>query len=195
MKHFNSIFLINTLDEVTKFRLMNSFLVAIIIGVLGPAIITLKGTLMLPWVIAVFGILISLSVKSNRYITKLSISTVFRMSVIVNILLLLSTSLYFWNPLLMVYTDSIIMVIETAVMSAYSIQLNNYITERYPDSMHQFQILRNNIWADGGLIGLVLVTIVMYFFHITGAIYLFITVSSLFSIWLLTHWNFFKGRE
>lgn len=195
MHHFNTIFKIKSLDNVTYFRLLNSFIVAIGLAIIAPAIITLKGTLMLPWIIALFSIAATLAVKTNTYITSFNINTVYHMVVITHFLLVLSTFLFFWNPLVMIYVDSVIVIIETAIMSAYSIQLTNYITIYHPKSMHTFQIMRNNIWADGGIIGLVITTIVMFFFHIPGAVWLFLIFNIPFSFWLLINWNFFKDKK
>lgn len=193
IKLFDSIFQIKSLDKVTYFRLLNSFIVAIGLAIIGPAVITLKGTLMLPWIIALFSIAATLAVKTNKYITSFSLNTVYHMVVVVHLLLVLSTLMYFWSPLIMIYIDSALVILETAIMSAYSIQLTNYITDNHPKSMHKFQILRNNIWADGSLIGLTITTIVMFFFHITGAVWVFLFFNIPFSLWLLKNWDFFKN--
>ena len=196
MKHLKlAVFRLQDLDDVTRFRLMNAFFVAIAIGVMGPALITLKGTLMIPWVIAVFSILHQLTAKTNEYLSSFDIGTVYRMSAILNVLILLVTLTYFWSPLVMVYLESTLAIMEWAVISAFTIQLNNYIAKKHPESMHLFQLRRNNIWMDGSLLGLLGATLIMIPFHITGAILLFLVVQVLFTLWLLRNWNFFEGRE
>lgn len=195
LKLFNSIFEIKTLDKVTYFRLLNAFIVAISLSIIAPAMITLKGTLMLPWIIAVFSIASTLSVKTNAYISSFGLNKVYHAVIVSHLFLILSTFVYFWNPVAMVYLDSISVIIETAIMSAYSILLTNYITDNYPDSMHKFQILRNNIWADGTLIGLGLSTIIMFYFGVSGAVWGFLIFNIPFSMWLIYNWNFFKDIE
>jgi len=196
MKHFKlSIFNIQELDEVTQFRLMNAFLVSICIGIMAPALISLQGTLMLPWLIAIFSILHQLTAKTNGYFTTFKTETLYKMTVIINIFLLLVTFVYFWNPLVMIYLESILGISAWAIIVAYRIKLNNYIAKKHSESMGKFQILQNNILADGSLTRPGGVTLVMIPFHIFGAVILYVIIQSIFVGFLLSNWNFYNDLD
>lgn len=183
-----------TFDEVTRFRLINAFLVAIGMSLLAPLIITLKGTLMLAWVISIFAIFNMLAVKTNDFMVEnFSISQLYRMGVITHILLILAAGLYFWNPLLMIWLDSSIVILETAIFSSYSIVLTNYITDNFPNDMKKFQIVRNSSWADGALTGLGIITLITFFFPLSYAIGFFMVYNILFSMWMINNWNFYDN--
>jgi MFS family permease len=182
-------------DEITTFRLVNSFIVAFGITMLIPVLTVLQGTLMLAWVIALFKIGDMLAVKSNEiFVHSFSMDKLYKMTVILHLLYTLSASLYFWNPLVMIYTDSILALLEAAIISAYSITLNNYIADNYPKSMSRFQIVRNSSWADGALIGLLISTTTLYLFPLGWTLGIFLFINSIFTIWLLKNWDFYKGR-
>ena len=183
-------------DEVTKFRLINSFIMTLGAAILVPIITVLKGTLMLIWVIALFGILETLSVKLNELIVhSFSIDKVYKMTVVTHIFYTLVPCIYFINPVVMIYLGSIILVIEIAILSAYNIMLNNYIAKKYPKSMSRFQIVKNSAWADSALITLFFTTVALYFFPKGFIVVVFIIINSIFSIWLLKNWNFYKGID
>jgi len=77
MRHFNRF---KEFDSVTEFRLYNSFYIAIGMSLITPIIISLKGTYMLPYIISIFAIIQTLSIKSNNYIVnKFSISSIYKM--------------------------------------------------------------------------------------------------------------------
>ncbi len=189
---FGSIKKFNQFDKVTEFRLINAFLVSIGLSLLAPLIITLKGTLMLAWIISVFAILNMLAVKTNDFIVeKFTLDQLYKIGIITHILLILSAGLFYWSPLLMIWLDSSIVIIETAVFSSYSIMLTNYLTDNYPNDMKKFQIVRNSSWADGALAGLGIITLVTFFFPLSYAIGAFIIFNLGFSIWMVKNWNFF----
>jgi hypothetical protein len=191
MKHI-SILQLRQFDPITRFRLINAFIVSIGMGLLTPVIVTLKGTLLPIWVISMFGIINTLSVKTNNYFSKKPLNWLYRTGVILHILFVLTALLYFWNPLIMILLDSTLVIAEIAIFSAYGIVLNNYITDAYPDSMNNFQIVRNNTWADGTLIGLTLAALITSFFGLNGMIISFVVFNTCFSLWMLMNWNFYE---
>jgi len=91
----------------------------------------------------------------------------------------------------MIYLDSFLGIIEVAIFSSYSITLNNYLAKEYPNSMSSFQILRNSSYADGFLLGLGFITLIIYFSSIGYAIWSFIIFNVIFSIWLINNWRFY----
>jgi len=179
-------------DKITQFRLINAFLISIGLSIIAPALIILKGTLMLPWVISVLSIISTLSVKTNKYLTKLDISLLYKIGVIIHLILILNTSIYFYNPTIMIYLDSLLLIIDISIFSAYSIKLNNYLADNYPNTMNEFQIVRNSTWADGTIIGLSISTLLMYI-DIQYSIIAFISYNSLLCIRFLYNWNFYDN--
>ncbi len=191
MKHFKIIFRIKEFDNITKFRLINSFLVSVGMGLLAPVLAILKGTLLPAWAISMFGIFNTISVKTNEYFSKKPLKELYKGGVFLHMLFVLTALLYFVNPFLMIVIDSTLVIVEVAVFSAYGIILNNHISQNYPMSMVDFQIVRNGIWADGTLIGLGASAIITTLLGLSGMVISFIIFNSLFSIWMLKNWRFY----
>lgn len=184
---------IKNFDKVTKFRLQNSFIYAIGLNLIIPIMIDLKGEYLLPWIISMFLIFETLIVKTNKYIVeKFTMSQLYQIGIIVYSFVVFLACSYFYNPYIMIYGDSVIIILQVAIFSAYSIKLNNYLTKYYPDDMSNFQITRNSIWADGVLFGLITTTIVLYLFNRDIGIITFILFNSIYVIWMLLNWDFFK---
>jgi len=183
-------------DKVTEFRLINAFFVALSFNVISPVLITLKGLYMLPWIIGIFSILNMLAAKTNEFITySMTTDQIYKSVVLLHVVFSVTTSLYFYNPVLMIYLDSILGVVEIILVSAYSIKLNNYIAKHFSDSMNKFQIIRNSIWADGSLIGLFASSVVLFIAGLKTVLILFIVLNLLFSLWLMLNWNFYENNE
>lgn len=183
-------------DEVTEFRLINAFLTAIGISLLTPVIITLKGLYLAVWVISIFSILSTLSVKTNDFFVKtFGLSSLYKLGIFMHLLLVLSSCVYFYSPMLMIWLDSLMVILVTMVFSAYSILLNNYITHNYPESINDFQVVRNSSWADGFLVGLIVITLITYFLSTSVGVAIFIGFNSMFSLWMIYNWKFFDLRK
>ena len=181
-------------DAVTRYRLINAFLIAAGMNLLYPVLADLKGEYLVAWIISAFMIIETLAVKTNRYfVDNFSLSLIYKLSIIAHINFTLVAGLYFWNPLYMIYGDMIAAILDVSIFSAFSIMLNNYLTNNYPESMNEFQIVRNSIWADGILLGLFTVTAITYFFGNSVAIILFIIFNICFSSWLICNWKFYDN--
>lgn len=179
-------------DAVTRYRLINAFIIAAGMNLLYPVLADLKGEYLVAWIISAFMIIETLAVKTNRYfIDNFSLSKMYKLSIFAHINFTLVAGLYFWNPLYMIYGDMIAAILDVSIFSAFSIMLNNYLTNNYPESMNEFQIVRNSIWADGILLGLFTVTAITYFFGNSVAIILFIIFNICFSSWLICNWKFY----
>ena len=82
------------------------------------------------WVISMFSIISTLAVKTNNYMTtNFNIADLYKMGVILHIALVFITSIYFYSPVLMVWLESALGIIEVAIFSAFSIVLNTYLTD------------------------------------------------------------------
>jgi len=182
-------------DPVTKYRLQNAFAVGIGISLLAPTIVLLKGTLLPIWVISMLGIITTLAIYSNSYLSRFRLDTLYKLGIGVHLFLVISSVFYFWSPLLMIILVAISGIIETAVFSAFAINLNEYITRFYPRSMKEFQVRRNTSWADAGLIGLSIATVMGLCCSIGWTIGLFVVYNSIFSAWMIYNWNFYRNPE
>lgn len=184
------------LDKITEFRLINAFLVAIGMALLAPVVVTLKGLYLAVWVISLFSIAATLAVKLNAYMTKtFTIPQLYKMGIFIHLLFIFASGLYFYDPHLMIWLDSSLVILETAIFSSYSILLNNYLADYHPKSMQLFQVVRNSSWADGFLLGLFTVTIITYFSTVGTALVFFICYNLLFSAWMIYNWDFYKDIE
>jgi len=193
---FKSIKRFKNFDEITEFRLRNAFFVSIGIAILAPILVTLKGLYLAVYIVSIFLIISTLSVKSNEYMTKnFSISSLYKMGIFIHLSLIFISLIYFISPGLMVWLDSIAVILETIVFSSYSIVLNNYIAHHYPKSMQEFQVVRNSSWADGFLLGLLLVTLLTYFYSIGTALVVFVVLDSMFVVWTFKNYYFFDKFE
>jgi len=181
-------------DDVTRFRLVNLFYFTMGLCLLTPVIADLKGELLLPWIISAFMLMEQLTVKLNRLIVQYSLSTIYRAGAIVHVLFTFGTLLYWYNPLVMLYWDMSFALIVMAVFNSYSIKLNSYITNNFPDTMTEFQIVRNSISADAFVIGLAISTLINYFYNPSISIMCFFICNSLFTTRLLSNWNFFENK-
>lgn len=191
---FNGLSKIKQFDDVTRFRLINAFIYAIGLNLITPIILDLKGEYLLAWVISIFMIVETLIVKTNNFVVNnFSLEQLYRIGIFVHLIVISIAATYFINPLFMIYGDSIAMIIQVAIFSAYSIKLNNYITKYFPNDMSNFQIIRNSIWADGMILGLIFITIILYFTNKEIGISIFLIYNILYILWMLYNWNFFKN--
>ena len=135
-----------------------------------------------------------LAVKTNKYVVPLGNEKLYRLGVVVHILFICISMLYFVNPMLMIYGDAIIIVAEIIIFSAYSISLTNYITKYYSESVPEFQIVKNELDADASIIGLVIATLCTMI-SLDFAIMFFIAFNFCFSVFMIWNWNYFKKYE
>lgn len=192
----NYFYKLKVFDDFTRFRLINAFIIAIGMNLIIPILSDLKGEYLVSWVISMFLILETISVKTNRYfVDNFSIAELYKISIFAHLSFTVVASLYFWNPLYMIYADMITAIIDVSIFSAFSIKLNNYLTDNYPETMSEFQIIRNNIWADGILLGLSIVTMLSYLFGNSIVIIIFLIFNTIFSIYLIKNWNFYSKEK
>jgi len=194
-KKYFVIFNLDQFDPVTKFRLQNAFAVGIGLALIAPIMIALKGALLPIWAIATFAIIATVSVKTNSYFSSFRLDQLYHWGIYVHLVLVFIALSYFIDPTLMVILESLLVIMEMTIFSAYSIVLTEYLTDYYPDSMKKFQIVKNNSWADASLIGLTIVTIITYFFSTGLAIGIFIIYNSAFAGWMIKNWDFYTNPE
>jgi hypothetical protein len=192
MFDFKTVLKLKRFDRITEFRLLNAFIIALSFSILSPVITALEGSLIVPYLIAAFSIASTLAVKTNKFLTeRYNLRGLFHVIVVLHFLFFASTLVYFWSPLMMIYLDVTLGIVEAAFVSAYSILLTNHINENYPKDMHDFQIARNNIWSDGTIFGLSISTVIIFVFGMQGAVISFLILNFFFNLWLVKNWNFF----
>lgn len=89
----------------------------------------------------------------------------------------------------MIWVDTFIGVINTIILQAYSMALTNYMSYFYPESFTKFQNVRNNIFTEGALIGLILNFIIGTCYKETGIIITINIFSVLYTLYLLKNLN------
>jgi len=182
---------INYFDKVTSFRLINLAYITVGINLLLPIITDLRGELLSPTIISFFMILSTLAIKLNNYIVNnYTIPELYKIGIFVHIFLIINVGLYFYSPLLFIYLEGIFLIIQIAIFSSYSILLDVYQTNNFPNQVSDFKVLRNSIYADTSLIGLTIVAIITYFYNINYALIIFLIYNILFNIYLIKNWNY-----
>jgi hypothetical protein len=187
--------MLNQFDEITRFRIINAIAVYFGLNILVPVIADLRGELLSPTMISIIMIALTVSVKLNEYITRFSISTVFKLGNIFHALLTVSTFIYFINPLLFVYTNAFLGIIEVAIFTSYSIQLDEYLAKKYSGQVAKFKIYTNSKKADATLLGLGLTALMTALLPLYIVFIIFIVYNAIFSFWLFWNWRFFDIRE
>ena len=179
-------------DLVTKYRLVNMFYVTISLCLLTPSITQLKGELLVAWVISMFMLFEQMTVKFNRIlVSKYSISQLYKAGNIIHIFYTLGVLLYWYNPLVMLIWDMVLALVIMGLFNSYSIKLNSYISDNFPTSMTEFQLVRNNLASDAFMIGLGLSTVIAYFGGVPASIMAFFIYNFFFTIHLIRNWNYF----
>lgn len=179
-------------DSVTKYRLVNMFYVTISLCLLTPSITQLKGELLVAWVISMFMLFEQMTVKFNRIlVSKYSISQLYKAGNIIHIFYTLGVLLYWYNPLVMLIWDMVLALVIMGLFNSYSIKLNSYISDNFPTSMTEFQLVRNNLASDAFMIGLGLSTVIAYFGGVPASIMAFFIYNFFFTIHLIRNWNYF----
>lgn len=182
-------------DEITRFRIINAIVVYFGLNLLVPSIVNLRGELLTSTMISLIMIALTLSVKINNYITKFSISEVYKIGNIFHLFLTVSTLIYFYNPWYFIYLNAVLGIIEIAIFSSYSIQLDEYLAKNYPEKVKDFKIYRNSKMADSTLLGLGVSGVLTAFVSIDSVFVLFIIYNGIFSVWLFWNWRFFDRKE
>lgn len=186
--------ILSQFDSVTKYRLINMFYVTVSLCLLTPTITQLKGELLVAWIISLFMLFEQLTVKLNRIlVTNYSISQLYKTGNTIHIFYTLGVLLYWYNPLVMLIWDMVLALVIMGLFNSYSIKLNSYITDNYPSSMTEFQIIRNNLGSDAFMIGLGASTIISYFGGVPASIMAFFIYNFFFTIHLIRNWNYFDN--
>ena len=178
-------------DHITRFRLLNAFIVTVGISALIPIAIDLKGEYLAAWVISSLMIAETLAVKAHGFLTKFDISQLYKIGMGVHMLLLIILSTFFASPATFIVMYSLFSIVEVAVFGAFSINLDVYQTQYYPDDVKNFRVLRNSVVADGTILGLTISALVTMF-SIPLAVGFIILYHGLFSLYFLKNWNYIQ---
>ena len=186
--------MIKNFDNVTKFRLKISFMFAMTFNIILPVVADLKGELLTAFIISVFMILTTLSLKTNRILVKrFNIHNIYVLGIFIHLSYLISALLYFYDKEYFIYVDSILGIIDIAMFSALSILLNSYLAKNYPKDMEEFGIVSNNLYANGTLIGLGISTILSYY-NTDITVIVSIILGSMFSLYMMYNFNYYKNN-
>lgn len=191
LKRFLSV--LNSFDDITRFRIINAIAVVFGLNLLVPVINDLRGELLSSTMIAIIMIGTTLAVKFNAYVTALPISLVYKLGNIFHLALTALTLLYFVNPLYYVYVNAVLGIMEIAIFTSYSIQLDEHLAKTRPDIVGKFKVYVNSKKADAILLGLCITAGLTFVMGTDSIFILFIIYNTLFSMWLMKNWNFFDN--
>jgi len=189
---------LNSFDPVTWFRLINMFLITVCIGITAPLLISLKGTYMVLWVITIFSLGYVFAQKANKSLVNKSMSDLYRMLTTANIGIQISLSMYFvdptYGPEIAVYGITIVGMFEVMIVTAYGIQLNNWIATNYPESMKDFGVMKADLSANGQLVAMGLAG-ALSFIGPDAIVAAALGVYTMVNFWYLKNWNFLEEAE
>lgn len=154
-------------DELTRFRLISLGIITFLLQLFIPIVTEFKGKYLFliinnkvitaATIIAIIGILKTILEKFIPYLlNKTKISNIFKMKIFVDILITLSFIIFFINPHLFTWIDSILTVINTILVISLSITLTNYISFFQNHSFPKFQNYRLQVLTESTLIGLII---------------------------------------
>ena len=181
-------------DKITNFRLINAVLVTFGLNIMLPLLLQLRGTYLSATVISIFILLSTLSVKTNRYlVNRFNISQLYKLGTLSHALLVLVFILYFiYKPITFLVIEYLVSILTTAIFSAYSLSLDVYQTKHFPKDVQEFKIVRNSWIANSLSLGLVIATILTYFFSQYVNVLVFVMYHTVFGIWLFCKWNYIE---
>lgn len=186
---------INSFDSITRFRMINRFIVTIGLFLLLPIAVDMKGEYLATWVISMLLILETISVKLHGYlVNRFDISELYKLGMGVHVGLIAILSTYFIDPTLFVVLVSLFSIIEVAIFGAFSIGLDVYQTRYFPDDVQSFKVLRNSVVADATLIGLTLSALITFFSTVGVAIIFVLIYHITFSFYFYMNWNYIRDN-
>lgn len=191
--------LLKDFDKITRFRLITLGFILIITNLYIPLLTQYKILLELKInniiiiassIIAFFSIIRIIGTRFIPFfLKKTKLSVVYKYYVITTILFLNTSFLYYISPKLMIWIDSFIGIFDAIFLQAYSMALTNYMSYFFPKSFTKFQNVRNNIFTESALIGLILNLILGTFFKEIGIIIMVNILGIMYSLYLLKNIN------
>lgn len=178
-------------DELTNFRLVNAYIQSFTSSIVAPLFISLKGSLLSIEMITLFVIMGTLAVNANKHLAVYGIAGLYKIGIIIQIAIILGSGIYYYDKVIFLYIDLIIITCTIAIFSTFSIVLNQHQAETQPNIVKEFNIVRNSIVAEAFLIGLGLSFIVITFLGEEWIIAFYIAFQSMFAFWLLKNYTFY----
>jgi hypothetical protein len=174
---------IRKFDDITQIRLILLGFITILLEIIFPILgqyyghlkITINDILIQSaTIIAFFSFLKQIGMKIVKFIMdNFSFSNVFKIMILTDTLWVLGTSLFFVDPIYMLWSDLLIGTIQLPFFISFSNMLNNYITYFYNEKFTFFQEYKNELLAESGIVGLLL-SMTLTFISIKLAISIFI---------------------
>jgi len=190
------------LSNITRFRLINLTIVIIIFGFITPILDSFKGIYMgfgdihASTVISFFWILGSVvGLLNDKILEKLNLSQMFLGAIIFHFLITLIIPIYFWNPTIMIYLESLMGIFDGLLFTAYSIALGNYITYFENEKFQIFQNLRIKIMLISGIVSYTLSFLVTLVFSNDVALIIFCVVNFFFFLYLFKNKDIYKNDD
>jgi len=184
---------LNELDEVQRFRFKLSFFAAIFIMIIAPVINKYQGVYFTTQLITIIMILHQFSSKFLEKINqKFKIGELYKIMIFVQFLEVSILSIYFYDFKLMIYIYSFFEIFLGLVALSYGIKLTSLQAKNDPNQIKTVQIFKQNIWAEGFLVGLFF-SILLQSIGIMYIVIVGILIRLSIALYLLKNWDFFDN--
>ncbi len=188
-------------DSFIKMQLLVIFVISLSWALILPIVTKLQGLLWATSIISAFMIIHKLAAFIMPYFKGVSLRVSYRNLIILDFLYLASVPLYFYDPLVFLYTESALMVIYGIIMSIFGINYDAYLMERYQTkTFKDVQYLERMTMAVSGIIGyLIVIAIDILSKDMGTSIKVFIvllTINLVFQVYNYKYyWNKFDLKE
>jgi len=187
------IFRLSELDEAQRFRFIGTFFVAIYMMILIPIIKKYQGIYFTTQLITILMIVQQLSNKFlEKFNQKFIIGQLLHILIILQLIEIGILFLYFYDFKLMIYLYSFFDILLAFVAMSYGIKLTSLQAKKDPYHVKTIQIFKQNIWAEGFLIGLFL-SFGLQYLGIAYVIAVAILIRVGLNIYFIKNWNFFDN--
>lgn len=160
-------------DEFLKMQLFVIAVISLSWALILPVVMKLQGLLWTASIISAYLILQKLSVFVYPYFRDWSLKQSYGYMITLDFIYLFSLPLYFYDPLVFIYTEACLMVVYGLILNVFGINYNAYLMERYSKNIFKDnQYLERIYMALAGIVGYCVVIIGEWFTNDLGIIIL-----------------------
>ena len=182
---------IGELDKAQRFRFVGTFAVAIYMMILMPIIKKYQGVFFATQLITILMVMQQLSNKFlESFNKKFKIGQIFHMLIWAQVAEILVLFSYFYDFKLMIYLFSFSDILLAFVAMSYGIKLTSLYAKQNPQGFKKLPIFKQNIWAEGFMIGLI-ISFGLQYLGIAYVIACGILVRSSILFYMIYHYNFY----
>jgi hypothetical protein len=168
-------------DSFIKMQLVIIFVISLSWALIMPIITKLQGLLWATSIISSFLILQQLTAFISPLFKDLHLRTAYRNLIFLDFLYLISLYTYFIDPLVFLYTEGILMLIYTIIMSVFGIRYDAFLMNKYNTQIFEYvQYVERISVATAAIIGYSVVLLLDIFTHdLSMVIFVFTVILSI----------------